>query len=507
MPPISPFNQPLQVFNWNNHALKLPTAVILPRRDELPRGYTQLVSFLRLLPEYCTELASVMSVATTQIKAHIMEATGGRLGLGRIQALYSEADEGDGGQVLLARLFNDLVFAGWWVAGNLYDGAVVTDIYHIDAAYTRFTIQDEVTSYGNFTRKQAPLMYHRGGIFNSDRIPILRDVAGNFTEAWWDIALPKTKEQLRDLGGWYPGFIPILGAYDMIRSLSLARALQHAEMSGEAIKKLVFVPVGLARQTDEARAGAQAEQDPEDPNSVYEALLIEVADKPEVAEVVVREGLNAADMDITSKRAIILMSALIGVNPMDVDPSASGAGGLNEGTKAKVADDLREGRLVAQFIKSFTQGFNKWTAPRTAEIGFSYNDPRDESRRIANMTQVIGAVNAAKSGGLLNDRQVAQVLDYEETFPQGVIIVPEEAITTEDETENAELDEAIRADAENQPPADPAQPPPPDQPPADQPPPAPVAKAKKITKLDKGTLDKARAVFESVKHLPIDEED
>ena len=503
MPRIDPFNQPLQVFNWNNHTLRLPGAIILPRRDELPRGYTQLVNFLRTLPEYCTELASVMAVATAQVKAHIKSATGGSQGLNRIDALYGEADEGDGGQVLLARLFNDLVFSGWWIAGNLYDGAVVTDLYHIDAAYTRFSIQDEVTNYGTFTRKEAPLIYHRGGVFNSDRIPILRDVNGNSTEAWWDIAQPRTKEQLRDLGGWYPGAIPILGAYDLIRSLSLARALQHAEMSGEAIKKLVFVPMGLARQTDEAKAGATADKNAEDPNSVYEALLIETTDKPEIAEVIVREGLNATDMDITSKRAIILMSALIGVNPMDVDPSASGAGGLNEGTKAKVADDLREGRLVAQFIKSFTQGFNKWTAPKTAEIGFTYSDPRDESRRIANATQIIGYVNAAKSGGLLtDDRQVAQVLDFEEVFPPGVIIVPEESITTEDETENVELDAAIQADAAAQ------QPPAPDpNAPVVPPVPAPVAKAKKIKTLDKGTLDKARAIFESVKHLPIDEED
>lgn len=445
MPRISPYDSNrLTVFNWNSQAVRLPKAVVLPRRDELPRSYTALVEFLRLLPEYCTELASVMLVATTQVKAHIQEATGGVQGLNRIRALYGEADEGDGGPVLLARLFNDLVFSGWWVAGNLYDGAIVTDLYHIDTAYTRFSIQDEVTNYGTFTRKESPLIYHRGGAMNSDRIPILRDVNGNFTEAWWDIAWPRTKEQIRDMGGWYPGAIPILGAYDLIRSLSLARALQHAEMSGEAVKKLAFVPMGLARQKDEAEDSAKANAETKDGNAIYDTLIIETLDKPEIAELVVREGMNATDMDITSKRTIILLSALIGVNPMDVDPSTSGAGGLNEGTKAKVADDLREGRLVSQFIKAFTAGFNKWTSPRSAEIAFTYNDPRDESRRIANATQIVGYVNAAKLGGLLtNSEQVARVLDYEEVFPPGVIVVPEESITTEDETENANLDTTL----------------------------------------------------------------
>ena len=517
MPAIQPFDDKLNSFNFGGHRFQLPKSVILPRRDELPKSYTPLVELLRLLPEYCTELSSVLLVATTQVKAHIMEATGGAMGLKRVQDLYSEADDGDGGRVLLARLFNDLVFAGWWICGNLYDGAVVTDLYHIDAAYTRFVINDEVTNFGTFTRKQAPLMYHRGRWLNADRIPILRDTEGSFTEAWWDIAWPRTKEQIRDSGGWHPGNIPILGAYDMIRALGLARAVQHAKMSGEKITKLVFVPQGLATQTNQAKAGAEADRDPEDINHVSEAMLIEVNEKPDIAEVNVLSGMTADELDLTSKRAIILMSALIGVNPMDVDPSTSGAGGLNEGTKAKVADDLREGRLVAQFINAFTSGFNKWTAPRTAEIGFTYKDPRDESRRIANATQIIAYVNAAKNGSLLQtDRQVAQVLDYEEVFPPGVIVVPDESIKTEDETENADLDAAIGADnAGNQPPPgeqpNPAngQPPPapPAQPPPAQPDAAGVGKAKQIKKLSDSDLERARKIFNAVKELPIDEEE
>ena len=69
MPPIQPFNQPLQVFNWNHRAIQLPRTIILPRRDELATGYTALVNFLRILPTYCIELSAVLRVATTQIKA------------------------------------------------------------------------------------------------------------------------------------------------------------------------------------------------------------------------------------------------------------------------------------------------------------------------------------------------------------------------------------------------------------------------------------------------------
>jgi 2'-5' RNA ligase len=422
---------------------------MLPTRRELPtNNFGELVRILRTLPDLCPELGAVDVVATAQIGAHIFDATGGRNSSRRALELWHNADRGDGGAALLARAWRDFITAGWYVIGNDYDGGVIADVYHIDAAFTRFNTVGKMIGQRTYTPDDAPLIYTDNG-----DVPILRDPDGRWTEAWWNMMAPRSRREIKRSSGWWPSAIPLHRAYDLIRTITLARAVKNAQMSGEAILKLAFVNTSetmlpdAEKLSDLQREKAKSDADKDERQTMVRAsttLVVTDVSAKEISlkEVVIREGMNVEEMIAAGDNAQIQLCALYGVNPLDVNPRLSGAGGLNEGTKAKVADDLREGRLIARFIKSFVTGWNQWTAPRQTESSFTFNDPRDEDRRIARMTQVITAVNTAKSAQLIDDQQAAMILDWEEIFPPGVIKVADGEIRTRDETEG-DVDDII----------------------------------------------------------------
>ncbi len=415
---------------------------MLPTRRELPtNNFGELVRILRTLPDLCPELGAVDVVATAQIGAHIFDATGGRNSSRRALELWHNADRGDGGAALLARAWRDFITAGWYVIGNDYDGGVIADVYHIDAAFTRFNTVGKMIGQKTYTPDDAPLIYTDNG-----DVPIMRDPDGRWTEAWWNMMAPRSRREIKRSSGWWPSAIPLHRAYDLIRTITLARAVKNAQMSGEAILKLAFVNTSetmlpdAEKLSDLQREKAKSDADNDARQTMVRAsttLVVTDVSAKEISlkEVVIREGMNVEEMISAGDNAQIQLCALYGVNPLDVNPRLSGAGGLNEGTKAKVADDLREGRLIARFIKSFVTGWNQWTAPRQTESTFTFNDPRDEDRRIARMGQVINAVNTAKSAQLIDDAQAAMILDWEEIFPPGVIQVADGEIRTRDETE------------------------------------------------------------------------
>jgi hypothetical protein len=115
---------------------------------------------------------------------------------------------------------------------------------------------------------------------------------------------------------------------------------------------------------------------------------------------------------------------------MDVDSRLSGAGGLNDGTKAKVADDLRSGRLVAEFVNALTENINTWILPRTLQASFTFNDPRDEQRRIANKKLLVETYSEALASGVLDKRQVDLDASWEEAFAPNVIQTQSDVQTT-----------------------------------------------------------------------------
>lgn len=422
---------------------------MLPTRRELPtNNFGELVRILRTLPDLCPELGAVDVVATAQIGAHIFDATGGRNSSRRALELWHNADRGDGGAALLARAWRDFITAGWYVIGNDYDGGVIADVYHIDAAFTRFNTVGKMIGQKTYTPDDAPLIYTDNG-----DVPIMRDPDGRWTEAWWNMMAPRSRREIKRSSGWWPSAIPLHRAYDLIRTITLARAVKNAQMSGEAILKLAFVNTSetmlpdAEKLSDLQREKAKSDADNDARQTMVRAsttLVVTDVSAKEISlkEVVIREGMNVDEMISAGDNAQIQLCALYGVNPLDVNPRLSGAGGLNEGTKAKVADDLREGRLIARFIKSFVTGWNQWTAPRQTESTFTFNDPRDEDRRIDRMGKVINAVNTAKSAGLIDDAQAAMVLDWEDIFPPGVIQVADGEIRTRDETEG-DVDDVV----------------------------------------------------------------
>ena len=457
-------------YNWLSFE-RVPDALfaksIPPTHKEvLELPYSNLIAFLRKWVRWSPEYAAVMSVATTQVQAHVFEATGGRNSRTRAMELYREADDGDGGETLLGRLWRDYALAGWCINGIQFRGAQISGVYHIDAAYTRTNTSQITYKDREYPRAKAPLVYEGKGLRGG--IPIERDPDGKWTEAFWGIAFPRSKEEIKGSGGWRPGELPLLAVYDRLRLLQISRMVHQARGTGETPTKITFVKNGTVPQTEDAQADAeQRQKEQNDMKPVGTTLFVETIEDPVLGEVIVREAISIADMQAEEAKAKLTLCSILGVNPIDVDPSLSGAGGLNEGTKAQVADDLRDGRLVAQFVKWFTVNVNHWVMPARAEVKFTFNDPRDEQRRIAQKSQLISA--AVQAAPLIGNEAVLRDLAYEEVFAPGVIVLAEGDVQTVDETENDDAEALI--DEPTQPPDTPAD---------GEPPPPPIAKANRV---------------------------
>jgi len=402
------------------------SAILPPVEVVKKQSYRSKALLMRALLEICPEVAAVWSVFSAQIAAHVLDVTGKNTRQ-RFLDLFRETDEGDGWRAFARRLSRDLMCAGWCVAGNEYDGARLVDVYHIDAINCSMNLGRDAS----YPRRQFPLVYR-----SRETQPIYLERGDTFTESWWIMAMPRSKDELRSSNGVMPSMIPLFGVYDDIRSICIGRAVKQAAESGDAVLKLVFTNAQPNVIRDSERT-ARVERSGDLNNgvnmyaqSVMDTLFVHTLEPASLNQVGVRTPPTEAELESRSQSLKIKLCNVFGLNPMDVDSRLSGAGGLNDGTKAKVADDLRSGRLVAEFMKALTENINTWVLPRTLQASFSFNDPRDEQRRIANKKLLVETYSEALTNGVLDKRQVDLDASWEEVFAPNVIQVESDVQTT-----------------------------------------------------------------------------
>lgn len=372
--------------------------------------------YLRQLIQTSDVLMRVFRVAAAELASHVITIEGKEQK--RLTRLFNECDNGDGIETLITRLFIDSVACGWHVCGIEWSGVKVKDIYHIDATKVRMNVGKK-----SKPRDRWPLIYDGP----TGEVYVEKAQLGG--QAMWYIPFPAPKSEVLGRDGWIPAYLPLISVYNIIRLIIIAELVATARESGEVPNKLVYLnlPRGTTQSAiKSAYDRAKAEEDGDTASAAItakNAILIEGVSDAELrsVEVNIREPISVEDLERRNKAAVIRLCSIVGVDPMAVDPSLSGSGGLNEGTKALASDDKRDGRYVAQWVKVFERQLNFYCVPSGTHVRFGFKDPRDREREVKNKGALIQAYAVAISVGMMSAEEARRDAGYEGIFNEGVL--------------------------------------------------------------------------------------